>query len=120
MPVEIFPDDIRNFSALMAQSIAGWFNGRPANCPARRWCGCWLANHFGLSDRALWQARRWAGLGHAALGPQPCVIVVWRHHVGEIEAVDGNRILVLSGNDSRAVRERWRTTAGVIAYRTLN
>ncbi|MEN6535666.1 MAG: hypothetical protein ABFD89_18525 [Bryobacteraceae bacterium] len=39
--------------------------------------------------------------------------------MGLIRAADGNRILVLSGNDGRAVRERWRTTSGVIAYRVM-
>lgn len=92
-------------------------DGRPAGCPARAWCGCWLAAHLGISNRSLWLARNWASVGHPAGGPQPGAIVVWRHHVGTIKAVEGSRILVLSGNDGRAVRERWRTTAGVIAYR---
>jgi len=90
--------------------------GRPAGCP-HAWCGCWLAAHLGLSDRSLWAARRWALIGHPAGGPQAGAVVVWRHHVGLIKAVEGNRILVLSGNDGRAVRERWRRIFGVIAYR---
>jgi hypothetical protein len=94
-----------------------FLGGRPSSCPARAWCGCWLAKHLGLSDRSLWLARRWASLGNDAGGPQVGAIVVWRHHVGKITAVDGDRIRVLSGNDGRAVRDRWRTTAGVIAYR---
>ena len=93
------------------------YSGRPAGCPARSWCGCWLASHLGISDRSLWLARNWARVGHSAGGPQVGAIVVWRHHVGKVTAVDGNRIRVLSGNDSKMVRERWRTTAGVIAYR---
>lgn len=93
--------------------------GRPASCPPRRWCGCWLAAHFGLSDRALWRAITWRERGMALLGPAPGAIVVWRHHVGQVLDVAGDRILVLSGNDGRAVRARWRSTAGVIAYRTL-
>ncbi len=91
--------------------------GRPQGCPARRWCGCWMAAHLGLVDRALWVARNWARIGHPADGPQVGAIVVWRHHVGVIQAAEGNQILVLSGNDGRAVRERWRSTSGVIAYR---
>lgn len=91
--------------------------GRPAHCPARRWCGCYLAAHLGIQSRSLWVARNWAAVGHRASGPGAGVVAVWRHHVGIIKAVEGNRILVLSGNDGRAVRERWRTTAGVIAYR---
>src|SRR6185312_12846096 len=72
--------------------IAG---GRPAGCP-HAWCGCWLAAHFGFSDRSLWQARKWAGIGSPAHGPKIGAIAVWRHHVGQITAVDGNRILLLS------------------------
>lgn len=90
---------------------------RPVGCPARRWCGCYMAAHLGISDRSLWVARNWARVGHAAPGPQAGAIVVWRHHVGLIRAAEGNRILVLSGNDGRAVRERWRSIRGVIAYR---
>jgi hypothetical protein len=90
---------------------------RPSGCPARAWCGCWLMKHLGLSDRSLWLARRWASIGADAGGPRVGAIVVWTHHVGKITAVDGHRIKVLSGNDGRAVRDRWRTTAGVIAYR---
>ena len=91
-------------------------DARPPGCPSR-WCGCWLAQHFGLSDRSLNLARRWASIGSAAHGPSPGVVAVWPHHVGKITAVDGHRIKVLSGNDGRRVRDRWRTTAGVIAYR---
>lgn len=96
---------------------ASVLGGRPAHCPARRWCGCFMAAHLGIQSRGLWVARNWAAVGQRAGGPGAGVIAVWRHHVGLIKAVDGNRILVLSGNDGRAVRERWRTTKGIIAYR---
>lgn len=99
------------------ETARSFLSGRPSGCPARAWCGCWLAKHLGLSDRSLWLARRWATIGSNAGGPQVGAIVVWRHHVGKITAVDGHRIRVLSGNDGGAVRDRWRTTAGVIAYR---
>lgn len=96
--------------------------GRPTGCPARAWCGCWLAKHLGLDRRELWLARNWARLG-APSTAQPGAIVVFSRgrggHVGKITAVDGNRIKVLSGNDGRTVRERWRTTGRVIAYRML-
>lgn len=90
----------------------------PAGCPARAWCGCYLASYLGISDRKLWLARAWARVGSPASGPQAGAIVVWPHHVGLIRAAEGNRILVLSGNDGHRVRERWRSTRGVIAYRT--
>jgi hypothetical protein len=101
----------------MPRRSASVVGGRPAHCPARRWCGCYMAVHLGIQSRSLWVARNWARVGHPAGGPGAGVVAVWRHHVGLIKAVDGNRILVLSGNDGQAVRERWRTTTGVIAYR---
>lgn len=96
--------------------------GRPSGCPPRAWCGCWLAKHTGLNRRELWLARNWARLG-SATAPSPGAIVVFARgrggHVGKITAVEGNRIKVLSGNDGRMVRERWRTMAGVIAVRRI-
>jgi hypothetical protein len=94
--------------------------GKPAGCPSR-WCGCWLGKHLGIADRSLWLARNWARVGRPANGPAPGVIVVWRGHVGKITAVEGpGKIRVLSGNDGRAVRERVRSTAGVIAFRYVS
>lgn len=92
--------------------------GRPSGCPSRAWCGCFLSKHLGLNRRDLWLARNWARVGSAA-SPSAGTVVVWRHHVGQIKAVQGNRILVLSGNDGRRIRERWRTMAGVIAVRRI-
>lgn len=85
----------------------------------RAWCGWFMGKLVGLHDRALWLARNWAHVG-APAGKHVGAIVVWRHHVGKITAVraDG-AIRVLSGNDGRAVRDRWRSSAGVIAYRAL-
>lgn len=102
-------------------SRAGRLSGRPAGCPARAWCGCFLALHvFRRNVRSLWLARAWAGVGRAAHGPAPGVIAVYRHHVGIVRRVVGpGRIVMLSGNDSRAVRERERSTRGIIAWRRL-
>jgi hypothetical protein len=58
-------------------------------------------------------------MGHSAGGPQAGAIAVWPHHVGLIQATEGGRILLLSGNDGHVVRERWRSTSGIIAYRVL-
>ncbi len=92
---------------------------RPRGCP-RAWCGCWLMHHLGLTDQRLYLARRWAAVGDNAGGPGAGVIAVWPHHVGLIvAAIAPGRILVLSGNDSRAVRQRARSTRGIIAYRKL-
>lgn len=92
--------------------------GRPAGCPARAWCGCWLAAHLGIRDRTLWLARNWARIGRPA-SAQPGAIVVWGRHVGKVTDVAPGRIKVLSGNDGRMVRERWRPARGVLAYRML-
>lgn len=63
-------------------------------------------------------ARNWVHFGTPVSGPIVGAIVVWRHHVGKITGVlDSHTIVVLSGNDGNAVRERPRSTKGVIAYR---
>lgn len=96
--------------------------GRPAGCPGRAWCGCWLAHHLGISDRSLWLARNWARIGRP-VSAQPGAIVVFARgrggHVGKVTAVADGKIKVLSGNDGRRVRERWRPARGVLAYRML-
>lgn len=98
---------------------------RPPECRVRirgrliPWCGCWLGVHLGKPDRDLWLARNWATVGRRKSGPCVGCIVVWRNHVGIVTDVDGNRIRVLSGNDGNRVRERWRSAAGVIAWRAL-
>lgn len=97
---------------------AASYEGRPTGCP-HAWCGCYLAAHLGIPNRSLWLARNWANIGSPVSGPQVGAIAVWPHHVGKITAVDGNRILLLSGNDGHAVRERWRPVRGIIAYRNI-
>jgi hypothetical protein len=95
-------------------------SGRPAACAGIAWCGCWLRLHFGIHDVRLNLARAWATVGSAASGPAEGVIAVWRHHVGLITADLGRgRIMLLSGNDGNAVRERPRSTRGIIAYRRI-
>src|ERR1700744_5276875 len=42
-------------SASVVQSAA-----RPRDCYGIEWCGCWLRHYFGLADRSLNLARRWA------------------------------------------------------------
>jgi hypothetical protein len=89
--------------------------GRPA-----AWCGWWLGHHLGMPLRRLWVARNWADVGSNAGGPGVGVIVVWPHHVGIITGRDRSEWVVKSGNDGRAVRERPRSLARVIAYRVLS
>lgn len=95
---------------------------RPFDCPVRRWCGCWLAHQFGLTDRALWRARNWARIGTpAAPGCIGCIAVLRRGptggHVGIVQGyTDGNPI-ILSGNHNNAVGVGIYPRARVIAYR---
>lgn len=113
------------YSAVQSRPIAHR-SGRPAGCPGRSWCGCWLAlDRYGRHVKRLWLARAWAREGRPAAGPAPGVIAVYARgrragHVGRITRVLGpGRIVLLSGNDGGRVRERERSTAGIIAYRRL-
>ena len=95
--------------------------GRPPACVGIPWCGCWLRHHLGIADVRLNLARAWAGIGSAAHGPAAGVVAVWRHHVGLItENLGGGKIRLLSGNDGNAVRDRPRSTRGIIAYRYVH
>ena len=71
------------------------------------------------TDHRLVRAREWAREGIAVSGPGAGVVVVWPHHVGEILGGPNarGRWLVHSGNDGNAVRTRWRSLFGVIAFR---
>ena len=89
-------------------------SGRPA-----AWCGWWLGQHLGISNRNLWLARNWASIGTNAGRPEVGVVVVWRHHVGIITGRDGSGWVVKSGNDGHAVRERVRSISGAIAFRRV-
>lgn len=116
----------RAFGVLPVATGAGappWtsrLGARPSNCPARRWCGCYLAERFGLTDRRLWAARQWLRVGRELTGPRVGAIAVYPHHVGVItEVIAPNRFKMLSGNDGGAVRERERSTVGVIGYRQI-
>ena len=94
--------------------------GQPAACAGIAWCGCWLRLHLGLDNVRLNLARAWASVGEAVSGPAAGVIAVWPHHVGLItENIGGGMIRLLSGNDGNAVRERVRSTRGIIAYRKV-
>jgi uncharacterized protein (TIGR02594 family) len=99
---------------------------RPEVCPPQDWCGCWLATYLGIRDqkqwRELWVARNWTTFGEPVNGPAPGVIAVYARgaggHVGVVTKVTRAGFVVLkSGNDNNAVRERERSTQGVIAWR---
>jgi uncharacterized protein (TIGR02594 family) len=87
---------------------------------ASLWCGRFVSVVLKSSGKPAGSdlARSYSGYGRPANGPAPGVIAVYRHHVGIVTAVPRHgRIVMISGNDSRAVRERERSTAGIIAYR---
>jgi len=102
-------------------------NDHPEQCPEHEWCGCWLATYLGIQDRKLWRelwvARNWASYGKPADGPAPGVIAIYGRgtggHVGIVTAVSRRPgfVVLKSGNDNGAVRERERSTEGVIAWR---
>jgi hypothetical protein len=83
-----------------------------------RWCGWWMRTQRGGGPE-LNLARNWARWGSNAGGPQVGAVVVWRGHVGEITGRAANgQWIVRSGNDGGRVRERARSVAGAIAFRT--
>ncbi len=55
-------------------------DGRP-----RQWCGWFMRQVLGVTDRAYNLALNWAHWGRSAHGPQIGAVVVWRHHVGLIK-----------------------------------
>src|SRR5262249_27006472 len=102
-------------------------SNRPERCPPQDWCGCWLASYLNINNaktwRELWVARNWLNYGHAVNGPEPGVIAVYARgaggHVGIVTRVTRPGFVVLkSGNDGNMVRERERSTEGIIGWRT--
>ena len=89
-------------------------DGRPS-----AWCGWEMRRLVGGSPGPEYNlARNWAHWGRPANGPAPGVIGVMPHHVFKVVAVlSPGTVLAISGNDGHAVRERPRSTAGVIAWR---
>jgi hypothetical protein len=85
----------------------------------RAWCG-WYARTLVGNDPGpgFNLARNWARWGRPAR-PAIGVMVVWSHHVGMITGQTSNgQWIVKSGNDGHAVRERPRSIAGAIAFRS--
>jgi hypothetical protein len=85
------------------------------------WCGLWMRSQVGRDPGPSYNlARNWAHWGRPAWGPAPGVIGVLPHHVFKVIAVLGRgEVLAISGNDGHRVRTRPRSTAGVIAWRSL-
>jgi len=88
------------------------------------WCGWWLAHHLGYKDRNLYYVLNWLDDKRftRVSGPAVGQIAVFRRgkrggHIGIVKGVPGpGKIILLSGNDGNAVRQRERSTAGIIAY----
>jgi hypothetical protein len=93
-------------------------SARPRDCYGIAWCGCYLRHLLGVADRALNLAANWTRWGRAS-APRAGAVVVWPHHVGIIRGGPDmhGRWLVESGNDGHAVRIRYRSIAGAIAFR---
>lgn len=102
-----------------AHSAKSFVHGRHYARRGGAWCGAYMRRVFGVSDPRLNLARNWAGVGSSAGGPQVGAVVVWPHHVGVIRGgPNGNgEWLVESGNDGGAVRTRYRSLHGAIAFR---
>src|SRR6516164_11850011 len=85
------------------------------------WCGAYMRHVFGATDPLLNLARNWASVGSNAGGPQVGAVVVWAHHVGVIRGGPNSagEWLVESGNDGHAVRTRYGSLRGAIAFRSV-
>jgi hypothetical protein len=115
------PGDLRQ-----AQHVQPWawsapvevHHGRPSDCYGIRWCGCYLRHLLGIADRDLNRAIAWTHWGRSTFAHVGAV-AVWPHHVGIIRGTpdQAGRWLVESGNDGHAVRTRYRSLAGVVAFR---
>jgi hypothetical protein len=88
----------------------------------RAWCGAYMRHVFGIADPGLNLARNWARQGSNAGGPQVGAVVVWPHHVGVIRGGpdSSGQWLIESGNDGNAVRTRYRSIRGAIAFRNVS
>lgn len=102
------------YSHLAQQTHRRFSNSRP-----QAWCGWQMRQWLGVADDAYNLARNWAHYGRPSV-PGVGVLVVWSHHVGIITGRDlrNNKWIIKSGNDGHGVRERPRSIAGAIAFRT--
>jgi len=85
----------------------------------RAWCGWYMRRIEHVADPSYNRAANWTHYGQPVARPAPGVIVVWPHHVGVIRGGPdrAGRWLIESGNDGGAVRTRFRSLAGAIAFR---
>lgn len=110
-PAPVTSDLVSYMRAHLGTNPTGW---------AHRWCGKFLDTALRATGHAGGGnlARAYARYGSAAAGPCVGCLAVWRGHVGVVSGVDANgNVIIISGNDGRTVRERARSTKGVIAWR---
>jgi hypothetical protein len=111
--------------SLIAAALAlAAFSAASAHARARHhipWCGLYMMKVKHKTDPRLAAAIQWAKEGINAFGPAIGVIVVWAHHVGEIVGGPNakGQWLIHSGNDGNAVRTRYRSIRGVVAFRRV-
>lgn len=109
----------RLFIIMIMLSICGTAEARSYNQRPYRWCGWYMRTQMHRDPGPAFNlARNWAHYGSRAFGPAIGVLVVWRHHVGEIVGrANHGQWMVHSGNDGHAVRTRARSVRGAIAFR---
>lgn len=95
---------------------------RELGLPHSLWCADFtnrLRREVGLpvvkSRTAIDQRRKGARLSKPVVGALAIFSRRGGGHVGVIADVKHGRVLLISGNDGRRVRERWRSMAGLIA-----
>lgn len=109
------------------ESLTGYYHTQRDHRPRRsydigprpaKWCGWWMRTQKGGGPEYN-LARNWANRGQHTQ-PRIGAVVVWPHHVGMITGRAPNgQWIVKSGNDSGRVRERPRSVAGAIAFRSM-
>lgn len=87
-----------------------------ADARSSAWCGCWL-RHQHCRSRA--QSRDQLGEAREPATPDTANVAVWRHRIGRVLDHPNGMILLQSGNDGGAVRTRWRSVRGVVAWRRV-
>jgi uncharacterized protein (TIGR02594 family) len=91
------------------------------------WCSafvCWVMEQTGIASTRSAAARSWLKWGKALEQPVPgCVVVLTREghpgsgHVGFYVRTEGERVLVLGGNQANQVCVRPYAASRVLAYR---
>jgi hypothetical protein len=108
------------WAASALASVAGRYLGGNPTGWGRVWCGVFMrlvVRQAGLPDNPAGNlARSWAHYGRPT-GAQPGAIAVMPHHVGIVLAIQGDRVLVRSGNHGHRVADGWYPARRIIAYR---